>query len=1151
MLPNDWENPALTGRSREPAHAPLMPFPDEALARQGRREASPFYHALNGEWRFHLAPYPDAAPAGFEAADFPADEWAMIRVPGNWQLQGYDTPYYTDVQLPFPPDDVPRVPARANPTGCYRRTFTVPEQWRGRQVFLNFDGVDSAFHVWLNGELIGYSQDSRLPAEFDITAYLTTGENVLAVRVYRWSAGTYLENQDMWRLSGIFRDVYLWSAPAVHVRDLSVVTELDAAYRAARLRITAWARNYRARDARVTLDFALLDAGGAVIWADTHRLAVEALNDASLEIAQPIPAPRLWSDEDPYLYTLVLTLREPALPARRARGAAAAPAAGAVLEIQSTRVGFRVVEVKHGQLCLNGRPIMIKGVNRHEHDPEAGHCVTEASMRQDLRLMKQFNLNAVRTAHYPNAPRWYELCDEYGILLCAEANLECDGALAYLSKHPDWRGAFVARVARMVAAYRNHPAIIMWSLGNESGLGANHTAMADWVREHDPTRLIHYHPAGTAPLADVLAPMYPSVDTLVQMAAADDPRPIIMCEYAHSMGNATGNLREYWDAIRAYPRLQGGYIWDWVDQGFRRVTPEGVVWWAYGGDFGDTPNDGAFCLDGLVDPARRPHPALWEYKKELEPVWVEAMEPAAGRLRVHNRRAFMDLSDLAINWTVSADGEMHQAGTLPALALAPGAALEMVIPFQTQAAPAQGEIWLTVSFSLARATAWASAGHEVAWAQFLIPAAPAPRARPASAAAPVLRDGPAEVVVTGADWQLRLDKAGGRLSSFIRAGKELLARGPGFNVWRAPTDNDLGTYGARRMVFEWRDAGLDRLAEHVTAVTAAALPDAAQITVRSVSAPRPLAERSQRWGGLLDQLTLLLIQCWGPPALTEIGQELGVDAAAFAGQSKAERAAALAAEADRRGQGQAFFNLIYDRLLATTDGDAFDSVKRRLAGLRALSAAEFAAAFALRDQVRFDLTTTYTIYGAGAMRLDLHVQPHGDLPPLPRLGLRLTLPGAFTEFWWYGRGPLETYPDRKHGMRVGVYHGPVDEHYVPYGRPQENGSHSEVRWAAWRDAAGDGLLLAGHEPLEVSAHRFTPEDLEAARHIHELRRRDAITVLADFRHSGLGNASCGPAVLPEYEIAPTAGAYRVWLRPITAADGALAALARQWPEAGR
>jgi beta-galactosidase/beta-glucuronidase len=854
----DWQNPLVVGRNKEPGHATLMPFADEATAILGAREASPYFRLLNGTWRFRLTSNPAAAPEGFQMPGFDSAAWDAIEVPGNWQVQGYGQPMYTNVQYPFSIADYPRVPEDDNPTGSYRTTFTVPDEWQGRRIFLVFDGVDSACHVWVNGEMVGYSEDSRLPAEFDITDVVRPGENVLAVRVYRWSTGSYLEDQDFWRLSGIFRDVYLWAAPAVHIRDIRVQADLHRAYRDGLLVVEASVRNYgREQAATCTLTAKLLDAQGhmaieqpleawrVLAWQGSRReqesiggrVQVEPGQEVTLEFQVPVRKPEPWSDEHPYLYTLLLTLRD---------------AEGNLLEVVRSRAGFRSVEIRGGQIHVNGVPVVLKGVNRHEHDPDTGHAISVQSMIEDIWLMKQFNINAVRTSHYPNDPRWYDLCDEYGIYVVDEANIESHGLWDRPTRDPGWTTAFMDRGIRMVERDKNHPSILVWSLGNESGYGPNHAALAGWVHAYDPTRPVHYESATTqhayqgprtAPEIDIVSVMYPSVDKIIEMAQAPgETRPLIMCEYAHAMGNSVGNLREYWDAIEAHKRLQGGFVWDWVDQGIRQHLPDGEAWFAYGGDFGDEPNDGAFCLNGLVFPDRQVQPELWELKKVAEPVGVEAVDLLAGELAVVNRYAFSDLHGLEASWALSADGRVLQSGRLPRLRTPAGGREGVAVPYTRPEVLIPGaEYWLTLSFRLAEDTAWADAGHEVAWAQFPMPfdVPPALVMRPVAMPPLKVHESAVSVSIADSEFELSFGKEVGSLLSFRYRGAELIERGPRLAVWRAPTDNDEGQPWSAQSAESWRQAGLDRLVHEVRRVDVTALsPRAVQIAVWSVaSAP--------------------------------------------------------------------------------------------------------------------------------------------------------------------------------------------------------------------------------------------------------------------------------------------------------------------------
>jgi beta-galactosidase len=1044
----DWETPSILARNREAAHVPLSSYGDQAAALAGAESCN--VRLLNGRWKFRWAPNPAAAAHDFQSVDFDDGDWDEIVVPGNWQLQGYGTPIYTNVQYPFPIDprleaafsqmeaaaggqdalrrmpagafDAPlTVPRHDNPTGCYRTRFTMPQAWVGQQVFVSFEGVDSAFHLWVNGHAVGYSQDSRLPAEFNVSPYLLTGENLLAARVYRWSDGSYLEDQDFWRLSGIYRDVVLRAAPSVHVCDYAVRTDLDAAYRDATLRVEVAVRNL-GKDAAAghTLEVGLF-APGVVshppIFEGTQPLIVDAGQEMVVEMAGHVTNPAKWSDEHPNLYTFLLTLRD---------------SADRVLQVERCRVGVRAVEIQDGQLCVNGRAIRIKGVNRHEHDPDRGHAISEASMLEDIRLMKQFNINAVRTSHYPNQTRWYELCDELGLTIVDEANIESHGVWDRLARDLAWREAMLERVVRMVARDKNHPSVIVWSLGNESGVGPNLEAAADWIHAHEPARPLLYNPAGDLPWVDIPSPMYPSVNEIVAMGR--DPagyRPVVMCEYAHAMGNGPGGLMEYWDAIERHRRLQGGFVWDWVDQGLRQVSEEGQEWFAYGGDFGDEPNDGSFCINGLVGPDRVPHPGLWELKKVHEPVDVRPVDLEEGKLEIVNRYAFSDLGGLDVIWMLKSGGRVLQSGVLPRLDTPPGGSTVVSIPYQVPASLPCAESWLELQFVLAGDAPWARQGHEVAWAQYWFPGAGSiEQVQLQSMPSLVVEETGDAVVVRGQQFSLTFDRQSGTIVAWEDQGRPVVRHGPRLNLWRAPTDND-----ARRMAARWQAAGLDRLRE---------------------------------------QLQSLSVEQNGPQIV---------------------------------------------RVRAETAD----------------------------PQVGVTSRYVYTIRGSGEVELAHSFELREDLPPLPRAGVTVILPGGYESFAWHGRGPHESYADRKLGARVGVYRGTVDEQHVAYVRPQENGNKTDVRWAALTDDRGTGLLVVGMPLLEVGVHHYTDRDLAQAAHAHQLPRRDDITLHLDLAQSGLGSESCGPGVLPHYRLEAKEYSYRLRLRPLSGPRESTAELSKWVP----
>ena len=1066
----DWHNPAIIARNREAGHTPLNAYPSLEAALAGH---SPYRRLLSGEWAFHLAPSPEQAPQDFYQEAFDVSEWDRVpalghwapgQVPSNWQMLGYDKPIYVNIGYPFPQNGEPRtpplearfqplppIPEDDNPPGCYRRAFAVPQTWEGRRVFLLFEGVDSAFHLWVNGQAVGYSQGSRLPAEFDITSLVRPGEeNTLAARVYRYSDGSYLEDQDVWNLSGIYRDVYLWSAPPAHVRDVFVRTELDEAYRDATLKVRAVVVNRGEEDVGgQTIALSLLDAeGDAVLQTSAPAALLKTGGEMFVDVEEAVREPRKWSAEDPYLYTLLVALED---------------GQGEVLQVERVQVGFRQVEIKDKQIHVNGVPIVFRGVNRHEHDPNTGHTVSVESMVKDILLMKRFNFNTVRTSHYPNDPRWYDLCDQYGLYLIDEANVESHGVLGKLTRDPDWADAFLQRGMRMVQRDKNHPSVIIWSLGNEAGSGPNHAAMAGWIREYDPTRPIHYENATTrwggqytgpddGRYVDIVSHMYPPLEVPKLTTQSEPPvvlaeeaqlpgenRPLIMCEYAHAMGNSVGNLVEYWQAIAQYKRLQGGFVWDWVDQGIRQRTEAGESWFAYGGDFGDDPNDGSYCINGVVFPNRRVQPALWELKKVMQPVEIEAVDLALGRVRITNKHHFTDLGYLIPTWRLTADGKVLQEGQLPALTTAPGESEVVTLPLALPEPQPSTEYWLNLSFVLAEETAWAEAGHEVAWAQFTLDLdkpQPAPL-EVAGMAQLALEECDAQLVITGgADFELTFDKESGRMESFRWQGRELIERGPALHAWRAPTHNDEARWDVW-MAESWRDAGLDRLEPRTEEMAANRIePQVVDVTVRST--------------------------------------------------------------------------------LIAPDGSA-----------------------------AFDVVYAYTVHSSGDVLIDTHITPAEDLPPLPRLGLQMTVPAGYETLTWYGRGPHESYVDRKAGAAVGLYSGAVDDQYVPYIVPQENGNKTDVRWAALTDANGVGLLVVARPLMELSAHHYTTQDLTQAAHTHELTRREAITLNLDAAQCGLGSASCGPPMLDRYMLYPEETVFSVRLRPISGAGAQAFAVSKQ------
>lgn len=791
----DYQNPRMLQKGRLPAHATLFPFESVEEAVAGHRGASGRYMPLGGVWRFLLSDRPDELPGEFWEIDYDDTDWDDMAVPCCWEMEGYGAPVYTNVRYPIPYDP-PFVPDD-NPVGCYRKYFRLPEKWADMRIHVTFEGVDSAFCVWVNGHVAGFSKVPHMPAEFDITDFVTEGNNVLAAQVYKYSDGTYLEDQDMWRMSGIFRDVYLTAHGHSYIRDARVETAFDGAYENAVLKLQADVQSSETGEVKVLAQ--LFDGDWAPVCAGSLS-SRPSFGSATLEGELAVAAPKKWTAETPSLYPLLLTL---------------VSEEGEPLEAMRIDVGFREVRVDGVELKVNGVAVKLKGVNRHDTHPDTGHTVSMDDMEKDIRLMKQHNINAVRTSHYPNDPRWLDLCDRYGLYVVDETDLECHGTgivgrLDELSDDPEWEAAYLDRVERMVRRDRNHPSVILWSLGNESGWGRNHVSMIRWIKGNDLTRPVHYEGGHDAPELDVVSCMYPEVERLVDEGLSkSDNRPFFMCEYAHAMGNGPGNLKEYWDAVYAHPRLIGGCVWEWADHGILAETEGGETFYAYGGDFGDEPNDGNFCIDGLTWPDRRPHTGLIELKKVIQPVTVEYAPP--GRVRVTNRNHFTDLTWLNGLWRLTRDGAAVRGGSLGNLDVAPGQSRDIDIPLGPM--ERNGDWRLEVAFTLASDTLWAAAGHVVAREQFALK--PAVAAAVPAASLPPLEANVLEgdILVSGQAFTAMFSSDTGRLEWYEFQGQPVLSSPVVPNLWRAPTDND------KYMAPLWKEAGLHNLQSRVDEVT--------------------------------------------------------------------------------------------------------------------------------------------------------------------------------------------------------------------------------------------------------------------------------------------------------------------------------------------
>jgi len=801
---NDWENPKMFGQNREPAHCTLIPYEDHKQALRDKPARSPYYLSLNGIWKFHWVRKPTDRPNDFFKPGVDIRWWKNIPVPSNIELQGYDIPIYINAGYPFPTNP-PRISHDYNPVGSYRRDFEIPSLWQDRQVFIHFAGVKSAFYLWINGQKVGYSQGSMTPAEFNITPYIKPGKNIVAVEVYRWSDGSYLEDQDMWRFSGIYREVFLFATPSIHIRDFWVRCDLDHQYKNAELRVTPIIRNYRDQPSEpCKIDVTLYDRDGRIVEAKpSMKQDIEPIDPKTEKIVSltaQVSNPYKWTAETPYLYTAVLTLRDQQ---------------NRILEVVHCWFGFRDVEIKEGQLLVNGVPITIKGVNRHEHDPDFGRAIPFSRMLKDIKILKQNNINAVRSSHYPDHPLWLDLCDRFGIYLIDEANIESHG-MGYqpdrtLGNNPEWKEAHLDRAIRMVERDQNHPSVIIWSMGNEAGDGVNFEAISAWIHQRDSTRPVHYERAETHPHVDIVSPMYAPIERIVEYAQQHQTRPLILCEYAHAMGNSVGNLKEYWDAIETYKHLQGGFIWDFVDQGLRRKTTDGQEFWAYGGDYGDIPNDGNFCCNGIVQPDRKPNPSLYEVKKVYQYVKIQPLDLLHGTFQVMNKYDFINLDFLDISWELTENGLSLQKGQLDRLSTAPGKIGIITVPFKTPKLNPDSEYFLTVSFSLAHRTSWAEKGHVLAWEQFQLPFnVPAlPYVDLEKLPELQFKETEQTVIVTGEGFTVTVGKASGLMEAWEVNGHPLIRAPLSPNFWRVPTDNDIGNKMPLRQGI-WRNAGKER-----------------------------------------------------------------------------------------------------------------------------------------------------------------------------------------------------------------------------------------------------------------------------------------------------------------------------------------------------
>lgn len=771
-----WENHQIDGINRMPARAHFLTFQSKEKALLNNNRYTHAFKNLNGVWKFMFLDAPEYSPEGFFNSDFDVTKMDDITVPGNWQLQGYGKMHYSDLWYNFPINP-PYVPTE-NPTGIYKRTFFVEESYRDKKIIIRFCGVDSAYHLWINGKEVGYSKVARNESEFDITDIIRVGEeNDVTVRVYQWSDGTYLEDQDMWWESGIFRDVELIGVPKDGINDYKVIADLDDEYKNGIFKVEAFLRTTK----EVNVTFELVDAGENTVFTKTV-----VAKEGKACIDEVIADVNHWTAETPYLYKLFMTVEDD----------------GQIVEVIPQNVGFRNIRLNGETFLVNGVAIKFKGVNRHDYSPQNGRVVSREEIEKDIILMKQFNINAIRTSHYPNSYYLYDLCDEYGMYLIAETDLECHGFeltgdYKWITDDPSWELAYISRMTRMIERDKNHPAIIFWSLGNESAFGCNFRKMTDVAHEMDPTRLVHYEGDFDVESADVYSTMYtwienPKKPYLMKDIIEKSKKPHIHCEYCHAMGNGPGNLKDYQDLVYAHDKLQGGFVWEWFDHGIESFTESGEKYYRYGGDFGDDPSNKDFCIDGLIMPDRTPSPGLYEYKKVIEPITTTAVDIQKGIINLLSRYDFANLDRFNLVYKVMEDDVILQTGFMAVPSIEARANKDITLPYDLSAIKVKpgAHYYVNISYQLREDTSYASSGHELATAQFELPLYKEGIVVRPEGILNVEKEH-TTLHVKGANFSLDFNLVNGNLMNIVRDGMQVLSKGPRLTLWRAPISNDM------------------------------------------------------------------------------------------------------------------------------------------------------------------------------------------------------------------------------------------------------------------------------------------------------------------------------------------------------------------------
>ncbi|WP_298531884.1 glycoside hydrolase family 2 TIM barrel-domain containing protein [uncultured Algibacter sp.] len=1007
----DWENPEVIGVNKEAPHAYFISYNavDNALKDELNTE---HYKSLNGVWQFNWSENADKRIKDFYKLNS-NDLKDEITVPSNWELQGFGYPFYANITYPFPKNK-PFVPHDYNPVGQYKRTFNIDASWEDKEIHIHFGAVKCAFYIWVNGEKVGYSQGSKLPAEFNITSFVKSGKNEIAVEVYKFTDASYIEDIDFWRLAGIERDVFLHARPKLMIHDFFAKTTLDESLENGLLNLSVDLKNRTFRElAKVTVQ--LYDAN-KVVYNSSQDITVKKGAYKTLNFESTIKNVSPWSAETPSLYTLIISLKD---------------SKDKLLECTSHQVGFRTIKLKNGQLLINGQPVLFKGVNRHEHDPKLGHVMTKEMMLKDIELMKQFNINAVRTSHYPDDPYWYKLCNKYGLYVIDEANIEAHGygwIVNEVARDPSYYKSITNRIQRLFYRDKNNPSVVIWSMGNEAGTGQPFIDSYNWLKKMDNSRLVSYDRAEVDPdfdhirHTDIIGYMYaPIVDIKKEHLPTNPERPFIWVEYAHSMGNSTGNLKELWDFVREEPRVQGGFIWDWVDQGIAVKNTEGQSYWAYGGDFEPEgkQHSGAFCLNGLIFPDRSIQPALWEVKKQYQNIHMKMLDSKELTFEIFNENFFTNLSEFNLDWELLDNGIRISKGVLPVDG-APLSKQTLSLKEEILNLNVNHEYLVNFSWKLKEPKHLLGKGHEVAKSQFNIQKPKYNSVEPKLDKKIKVQESDTQIeVICSQGIVIKFDKLKGNLFAYEMNNQNWMAAPLTLNTWRAPIDNDLG-YKMTSKSSDWK----------------------------AIESKLELKRTS--WNVLENNNVMISVQ----------------------------------------KSNEAIANFFIN----------------------------------------------YTIESTGKIKVQYVFEREGGSGLIPRMGMNLKLKDNMNQVSYYGRGPHENYPDRKESAFLGVYKAEVEEFYVPYIRPQENGYRTDTRWITIKNKENRGLKFSSAQYLNFNINHFNNEDFEPTgenRHTTDIVPRNHVNVNIDYKQMGVGgDTSWGLLPYQEYLIFPEPMKYTFLIEPV-------------------